>query len=75
MHEPDGGALLRGLAEEEPDLLEGFGEGVSGGHCGDLRLLLVVEKLGGRVAGVIELCAGLNGSGGGGKLVIGLCCS
>lgn len=30
---PDGGALLRGLTEEEADLLEGFGEGVSGGHC------------------------------------------
>ena len=31
---PHGGALLRGLAEEEADLLEGLGEGVSAGHGG-----------------------------------------
>lgn len=29
---PDGGALLRGLAEEEAHLLEGFGKGELGGH-------------------------------------------
>lgn len=32
--EPHGGALLRGLAEEEADLLEGLGEGVSARHGG-----------------------------------------
>jgi hypothetical protein len=33
-HVPDSCALLGGLAEEETDLFEGFGEGEFGGHCG-----------------------------------------
>lgn len=37
---PRGGAVLRGLAEEEADLLEGLCESVFGGHFPPLGILL-----------------------------------